>query len=207
MSTPYTPAFTHKDIEIIEQNTVFQGYFRLDRYHIRHRLFQGGWSQTLPREVFERRQAAGVLLVDPVLNKIVLIEQFRVGICQHTEYPWLLELVAGIIEPDETPAEVAKRESQEEAGVMIQDLIPIIDYWVSPGASSEKVSLFCARVDASVAGGVHGLPEEGEDIRVWVFSIQEVYEMLAAGQINNAPTLIALQWFKLNEQKVRMYWK
>jgi len=206
MTTLYNPIFTHNDIEILEKQTVFQGYFRVDKYLLRHRLFQGGWGKPVTRELFERGNAAAGLLFDPTLNKIVLVEQFRMGPLNHSQHPWLLELVAGIIEPNESPEQVVVRESQEEAGLIIQDVIPIIQYWVSPGASTERTSLFCARVDASKAGGVFGLAEEGEDIRVHVFTVKEVYQMLEQGVINNAPTLIAVQWFKLNEIKVRKCW-
>lgn len=205
--TTYASRFNKSDIEILEKKTAYQGHFRIDKYQLRHKLFQGGFSKPLTRELFERGHAVAVLLVDPVLRKIVLIEQFRMGALNHPQSSgWLLELVAGIIEPDEAPEDVARREVQEEAGLAARDLIPIIDYWVSPGASSERVTLFCARVDASQAGGVHGLVEEGEDIRVWVFTVAEVYQLLEEGKLNNALTIIAVQWFKLNEQKVLAQW-
>ncbi len=207
MTNLYQPNFTRADVEIIEKQAAFQGFFRVDNYQIRHRLFKGGWSKPLQRELFERGHAAAVLLVDPLLNKIVLIEQFRMGPLNQSQYPWLLELVAGIIEPNETPEQVVNRESQEEAGLVIQEVFPMVEYWVSPGASTEKVNLFCARVDASKAGGIYGLEAEGEDIRVWVFSVEEVYQMLEKGKINNASTLIALQWFKLNEKQIRQQWQ
>ncbi len=206
MSNIYKPGFARTDIEIIEKNTVFDGHFQVEKYSLRHRLFNGGWSKPLTRELFERGDAAAVLLFDPALNKLVLVEQFRMGALHNAESPWLLELVAGVIEPNESAEQVVRRESEEEAGLKIHDIIPIYNYWVSAGACTEKFSLFCARVDASTAGGIFGLAEEGEDIRVWVFSVDEVYAMLAQGQLNNAMTLIAVQWFKLNEAEVRARW-
>lgn len=206
MTTNYKPSFTRDDIEILEKQTGFQGYFRIDKYVLRHRLFHGGWGKPIQRELFERRSAAAALLFDPKLNKIVLIEQFRMGPLNQSQHPWLLELVAGLLESNETPEQLVERESMEEAGLKVQAIIPIAEYWVSPGASTEKVNLFCARVDASNAGGVFGLAEEGEDIRVWVFTVEEVYQLLEEGKINNSLTLIAVQWFKLNENKVRALW-
>lgn len=199
--------FTSKDVEVLNKETVYQGYFRIEKYTLKHRLFRGGWSESFIRELFERGHAAAVLLYDPVLHKIVLIEQFRIGTLGHTDNPWLLELVAGIIDdPSETTEQVAVRETQEEAGLEILDLLPICDYWVSPGGTTERVALFCARVDASQAGGWHGLAEESEDIRVLVFDVAEVYKLLATGQICNAATIIAVQWFQLHEQEVRQKW-
>jgi len=201
--------FTKKDVEIIDCATVYQDYYRIDKYQLRYRLFAGGWSKVITREVFERGQAAGVLLFDPVLNKVVLIEQLRVGIISKTDKLWLLELVAGVIESGENAQGVAIREAQEEAGFNISDLIPISEFWVSPGASSEKVTLFCARVDASQAqvSGIFGLAEEGEDIRVHVFDVQAAYKMLEQGRITNVQLIVALQWLQLHEDKVKKQWQ
>lgn len=198
--------FTKTDVEILKHDTAYQGYFRIERYQLRHRLFEGGWSNPLTREIFERGHAAAALLFDPVLNKIVLIEQFRIGTLNKTEHPWLLELIAGIIDAHETPESVAIRETQEEAGLAVLDLTPICEYWVSPGASTETVALFCARVDASHAGGTYGLPEEGEDIQVHVVDLQQAYDLLNSGHIKNAPTIIALQWLQLHEENIRKKW-
>lgn len=200
------PAFSDTDVEVLQQETVYQGYFQIKKYLLRHRLFAGGWSQPFVREVFERGHAAAVLLFDPILDKMVLVEQFRIGTLGLTSNPWLLELVAGIIDKDETETQVAIREAKEEAGLTILDLIPIYDYWVSPGGSTERLRLFCGRVDASKAGGVHGLAEESEDIRVWVLNPNEVYQALATGRINNALSIIAIQWFQLHEAEVRKLW-
>lgn len=206
MSAISTPAFTSTDVSILEKKAVYQGYFRIDKYIVKHRLFRGGWTKPFAREVFERGHAAAALLYDPDLNKIVLTEQFRIGVVGQTSHPWLFELVAGIMDPGETAEQVAIRETQEEAGLQIKAIIPIYEYWVSPGGTSEKVALFCARVDASQANGIHGLEEEGEDIKVHSFDVAEVYQLLAQGRICNAPTIIALQWLQLHEKEVRGKW-
>lgn len=200
------PTLSHDDVEVLQQHTAYRGYFRIEKYQIRHRRFNGEWSKPLDREVFERGHAVGVLLFDPLLNKIVLIEQFRMGAYGRTQHPWLLELVAGIMGKNETPEEVAIRETTEETGLQIQELAPICKYWVSPGGSSETVVLFCGRVDASHAGGIHGLVSEDEDIKVWVLDVEAVYTALAEGKINNALSIIAIQWFQLNETKIRQQW-
>lgn len=198
--------FTMNDVEILEQETVYRGYFSVEKYQLKHRLFKGGWSQSITREVFERGHAAAVLLFDPVLNKVVLIQQFRAGVFASGHAPWLVEVVAGIIGVDETPAEVAIRETQEEAGLTAQTLIPICQYWASPGACTETIHLYCARVDASQAGGVYGLVEEHEDIQVHVIELNAAYQLLKVGKIKDAPTIIALQWLQLHEQMVRETW-
>ncbi|SET39275.1 ADP-ribose pyrophosphatase [Nitrosomonas marina] len=195
-----------KDLQILEQAVCYQGFFRIDRFRLRHRLFSGGWSQPIVRELFERGHAAAVLPYDPDRDEIILIEQFRVGAMSAPGGPWLLEIVAGIIEDGEQADEVVKRESVEEAGCVVADLIPLYDYLVSPGGMTERVTLFCGRVDAARAGGIFGVAHEGEDIRVHVVAYDIALQYLRSGKINSASAIIALQWLALNRDQVRTQW-
>jgi ADP-ribose pyrophosphatase len=196
----------HADFEIVEKSIAYQGYFRIDRYRFRHRLFAGGWSGEIKREVFERGHAVGVLAYDPERDAVILIEQFRIGAVAAGMPAWQGEVIAGIIDEGETPEAVARREAQEEAGCEIRDLVRICHYLVSPGGASETVQLYCGRVDSTGIGGVHGLPEEHEDIRVEVVSFAEARERLLAGRFGNAPTIMALQWLILNRDELRRQW-
>lgn len=193
-------------VEIVECHTVFQGYFRVDRYHLRHRLFAGGMSGEITREVFERGHAAAVLPYDPVRDELLLIEQFRPGALAAGWHPWVTELVAGIIEAGESIEDVVHREAQEEAGCVIRELIPIYHYLVSPGGTSETCAMFCGRVNCDGAGGIHGLDGEHEDIRVMVVPFAEAMSWLDSDRLNNALLIIALQWIALNRDKVRARW-
>lgn len=193
-------------VEILDRTVCYQGFFRIDRYRLRHRLFNGEWGPELVREVFERGHAAAVLPYDPERDEVVLIEQFRVGALGGSNDPWLVEIVAGIIEPDETPEAVARREAIEESGCHIAELVSICDYFVSPGGTTERLALFCGKVDASEAGGTHGLPEEHEDIRVVVMPADEAFEQISAGVIKAAAPIIALQWLRLNRGELRHRW-
>jgi ADP-ribose pyrophosphatase len=195
-----------KDVEILDKTEQYKGYFRINRYRLRHRLHGGGWSGELQRELFERGHAVGVLPYDPVADSIVLIEQFRIGALVAGMDAWLTEIVAGIIEKGEAPEEVARRESREEAGIEVMDLMPICRYLVSPGGSSESVVLYCGRVDSRGAGGIHGLAAEHEDIRVEVTSYAEVMRRLEDGHFTNAISIIALQWLALHRDRVRAAW-
>ncbi|CAN5439409.1 ADP-ribose diphosphatase [soil metagenome] len=188
----------HKDVEILQHKTLYQGHFRLEQYHLRFRLFAGGWSLPVTRELFARGSSVAVLPYDPFLDSVVLIEQFRIGAITGKKSPWLQEIVAGVVETGEQAEEVARREAREEAGLILLDLQPICKYWVSPGATSEQVSLFYATVDSTHVSGIHGLIEEGEDIKVKVLPAQEAFAAVKAGTINNAPSIIALQWLQLN---------
>lgn len=195
------------DFRIEERTACFRGFFRVDRYRLRHRLFAGGWSQSLTRELFERGDAVAVLPYDPVLDQVVLIEQFRIGAIREAAGPWLLEIVAGIIDAGEPPEAVAVREMREEAGLELRDLVPITRCLVSPGGTTEAIHLFCGWVDAQQAGGIHGLEGEGEDIRVSTLPVEQAFERVADGGINSAAPIIALQWLQLNRERLRRAWR
>ncbi|MCS4503643.1 ADP-ribose pyrophosphatase [wastewater metagenome] len=193
--------------EIIESEDAFRGYFVMRRYRLRHARFEGGMGPVLTRELFERGHSVGVLPYDPVRDQVVLVEQFRVGALDAPRGPWLIETIAGIIEPGESPEAVARRESVEEANCPLDEVVPICRYLVSPGGTSEQVSMFCARVDAEgLHGGVHGLEEEGEDILVHVMSFDEAMAMVENGTVHAAMPLIALQWLALNRERLREQW-
>lgn len=194
-------------VEVDERRLVFEGFFRMEKFRLRHALFEGGMSPTLSRELFERGHAAALLPYDPVRDEVVLLEQFRIGAFGAGRNPWLLEIVAGIIEQGETPEAVVRRESVEESGCEVGALEHICDYLVSPGGTSEQISLYCGRVDSADAGGIHGLAEEAEDIRVTAVAFDEAMAMLAAGVIDSASPIIALQWLRLNRERLRRQWR
>ncbi|MBX2830601.1 MAG: NUDIX domain-containing protein [Rhodospirillales bacterium] len=199
----------HKNVNIIERKRGWNGYFKLDVYRLQHDKFDGGKSAVLEREVLERGHAVAVLPYDPIRDEVILIEQFRPGTLSVQErYPdmpiWLTEIVAGIIEDGEKAEDVARRETIEEAGCeIIGPLEPISRFYVTPGCSSETVALYYGRVDTTHAGGIHGLDEEGEDIRVFRVSAEECFAMLQNGQLCNATATIAIQWLMINRDRIR----
>ena len=201
-------SFADPALEVLDRQTVYQGFFRIDRYRLRHRLFAGGWSAELSREVFERGRAVGVLLYDPQRDAVVLIEQFRLAAQLAGFSAWQLEIVAGIVDHDgESEIEVAGREVSEETGLAVAgDLVPIQRFLTSPGGTTETVALFCGRVDSHDAGGIHGLVDEHEDIKVVVKNFREVRRLLRDGRIENAFLLIALHWLANNRSTLRRRW-
>lgn len=198
--------YAQDDCRLISRETCFKGFFRVDRIKLSHRLFSGEWSADMEREIFIRADATCVLPYDPVEGTVVLVEQFRAPVVGQKQSPWLIELVAGMNEPGEAPEEVAHREAKEEADLKLLDLEPIMEYLVSPGGSTERVFLFCARVDSRGVGGVHGLDYENEDIKVHVVTFDEALKMLQSGQINNAAAIISLQWLVLNRDRLNAKW-
>jgi len=200
------PTFDSADIEVSVERTVFQGFFTMKSYQFRHRLFRGGWSELVTREIFERGDAVVVLPFNPQTDEVVLVEQFRFGAMRSSKTPWLLEAVAGMFGEDEEPQQVARREAEEEAGITLGRLMPVLSYLSSPGGTSERIHVYLGELTQPVQAGVFGLAEEHEDIKVHVMQRQQAVDLLNAGKIDNAATVIALQWLSLHLESVRSQW-
>jgi ADP-ribose pyrophosphatase len=198
--------FTRNDVTIANEEIVYDGFFKVRKVQWSHLKFDGTQSSVMTRELVLRKEAAGVLIYDPQLDAVALIEQFRIGALDRGDSPWLLELVAGLIDTDEAPAEVARREAQEEAGCDVLEMESVLDYFPSPGGTDEYFYLFCGRADLRNVGGIHGLPEEHEDIRVHVVSFNAAVQLLNDGELCNAQTIIAMLWLQLNRQRLREQW-
>ena len=199
--------FAKNDVEIIARETLYSGFFSMELYRFRHRLFNGEMSGEIKREIFERGHAAVLLPFDPVRDEVVLVEQVRIAAYDTSETPWLLEMVAGMIEEGESVEDVARREALEEAGLAIGRTKPVLSYLASPGGTTERSSIMVGEVDATTAKGIHGLADENEDIRVHVVSRELAYQWVEEGKIDNAASVIALQWLQLHYQTLRHEWK
>jgi len=195
-----------KEFEILDKEILYNGFFRMEKYRLKHTLYAGGWSAEISRELFVRGSAVAVLLYDPHTDQVVLIEQFRAGAIIQPDRAWLVEIVAGGIEEGETAIEVAYRESMEEAGCDIQELIVINEFYTTPGGCSERITLFCGKIDSSQVGGIHGLDHEDEDILVRAVDFKDAYLMLENNEIESAIPIIALQWLALNKDKLQKQW-
>lgn len=198
--------FQREAVHVLERRAAYRGFFRMDVLTLKHRLFDGGWSGNVERELFVRPPAVAVLPYDPDRAKLILVEQFRVGAVDEEYSPWLLELIAGIVEPGEDFEEVARRESLEEAGLALEALEEVHRYLASPGGCSEVLQVYVAKVDSRDAAGVHGLDHETEDIRTHVLDYDDVIRGLEDGSIRNAATIIAVQWLELHRRKLDEKW-
>jgi ADP-ribose pyrophosphatase len=196
-----------QDIRNIHHERVYDGYLKVEAYRLEHRRFDGTWMGEVRREIVRRGAAVAVMLYDPQRDAVVLIQQFRIGAyLAKRPSPWLTEIVAGLVEKGEDPAAVARRETVEEAGCEILDLVPLYDYIVSPGCLDETVTMYCGRVDSRTAGGEYGLDHEGEDIRVVVKSFDEAWADLQAGGLDNSIAVIGMLWLKVNRDELRRRW-
>jgi len=197
----------HRDVEILGAETGFARHLGVDVVRFRHRLFAGGWSSERVFDIVRRGAAAAVLLYDPERDSVVLVEQFRLAALYAGRSPWQIEAVAGLVDTDETPEEVARREVREEANLdPLGPLLPIQAMMPASGSLDEVVYLFCGRVDSRDAGGIHGLAAEHEDIRVIVKTVAQVERMLDEGQIESAHTLISLHWLLRHRDRLRTEW-
>lgn len=197
--------FQPEDVQIKNKETVYNGFFKVLKYTFKHRLFNGGWSENVTREMFERGHAAALLPYDPIQDQVVLIEQIRIGALEHTS-PWQLEIIAGINDKNESLEQVVRREAKEEAGVVVGKVEHISHYYPSSGGCSETLDVFVGQVDASSASGVHGMDDEDEDIQVHVMSRKQAYKLVCSGKIENGATIIALLWLELNHQQLKLRW-
>lgn len=204
MADSAAPVFGRQDVEVLDLELCHQGHLRVEKLRLRCRLYQGGWSEPFYREVLARERGVGVLPYDPVQDKVLLVEQFRVG-CLDDERngPWALELIAGLQDTAEDLETLARREATEEAGLALGALLPVADYYNSPGGSSERLAVFCARFDAHHGTGVFGVAGESENIRTVILEREAALAALATGRVNNAMSIIALQWLQLNLACVR----
>ncbi|NWG46799.1 MAG: NUDIX domain-containing protein [Alphaproteobacteria bacterium] len=204
--TSRPPDTAAPEIDLIEAKPAYEGYGRVRRYLFRHRRFDGTWSSAVGRELFESGDAVVVLPYDPVRDEVVLVEQVRVAPLARNEPASLLECIAGRIGRGESPAAVARKEATEEAACPLGELIAMGSYFSSPGIFAELIHYFCARTSSEGLGGVHGLAEEDEDIRVHVLSTRAAFDALTEGRIRSGPAVIALQWLGLYRDAVRAAW-
>lgn len=194
-----------KQFELIDSSRLSSGFLKLDSHTIKHESYHGGWCPVIQRERLEGLCAVQVLLYDPQRDELVMVEQFRVGAMGQLEEPWMLETVGGFKDAHEAPEQVAHREALEEADCELLELLQIGDFFASPGMSSEIVYLYCARVDSSRAGGIHGLAHEGEEVKVVVLPAEQAIDELF-GRINSTSAIIAVQWFAANRRQLRQQW-
>ncbi|MCZ2721227.1 NUDIX domain-containing protein [Marinomonas sp. 15G1-11] len=202
----FTPKYNQSDVEIIKEEALYNGFFKMKKVTLKHRLFNGGWSGNIEREMMVRGDAVCVLLYDPRKDKVLLIEQFRACAVKHVS-PWLLELVAGMVEDGESNEEVARRESLEEAGVEVLRLEWMLNFVPSPGGLVEYLKMYVGEFDSNKVNleKSYGLQGENEDIRLHLFDADVAIALLKTN-IDNASTIMGLQWLALNKQDLRARW-
>lgn len=183
----------------------FRGFFGVEVLELQHRRFDGAMSGPLRREVFVMVDAVTVLPYDPVRDLVLMVEQFRAGpVLRGGTNAWQIEAVAGRIDAGETPETAARREAVEEAGVELGALLPVAGFYPSPGAATEYIHSYVALAALDPArAGLHGLPEEGEDIRTLIEPFDAAMTRIAVGEIANAPLILTLLWLQRERPALR----
>jgi ADP-ribose pyrophosphatase len=187
-----------RKVQIISRKRVLDDFFKIDEVHLRFERYDGSMSEVIRRLNFERGDSVAALIVDPDKKTAALAEQFMYPAYEKAG-GWMPTLVAGMIDQGETAEQAVRREIMEEAGFETERLVPIADFFVSPGGSDERIFLFCAVVSERSrrsAGG--GLASESEDIRIVSLPIDDFLARVRGGQINDAKTLVAGYWLAEN---------
>jgi ADP-ribose pyrophosphatase len=191
--------------KIKQRKRNYDGHFKVDQFVIQHELFSGGLSAELTREQVSRQNSVAVLPYDPIRDEVVLVEQFRVG-AMNDDNPWLIEIIAGLVEDGENYEEVARREAKEEANCILDEIHHAVSFFPTPGGFSELSHVYFAKTDTTQLGGEYGLKEEGEDIRVHVQSSADAIEWLYEGKIRSAISMIAMYNFiKFKPQLIKQW--
>jgi nudix-type nucleoside diphosphatase (YffH/AdpP family) len=189
-----------RKVEIQDKHIVFDDVFKIQQAMLRFQKFNGQMSEPVRRLVFERGDSAAALLFNRDSQKVILVNQFRYPAYEKGQ-GWLYEVVAGSIDANEQPEESIKREIREEIGYEVNELIHIATFYVSPGGTSERIILFYGEVgDADRISSGGGLASEHEDIELVELPLPDLWQALENGNIVDAKTLIAAQWFQQRKQ-------
>ena len=189
--------YNKKDYSIEGREHLYKGFIQVEKVLLRHRLFhQDSMIPTIQRELIHRPEAAGVLIYSHQQQKFALIEQFRIGAIDDETSPWQLEIIAGVLDGDESAESCIRRESLEESGCELDALQHLFSFYPSAGACAELFHLYSAEAELPDHGGVFGMPDEGENIQLHILNYADIPELLTNGRLKNAPVIMALQWLQ-----------
>ena len=189
--------YNNKDFEIYSREYLYKGFIQIEKVSIRHQLFnQTEYTALIHRELIHRKEAGGVLIYSDQQQRFALIEQFRIGAIDDEVSPWQLEIIAGVLDGDESPETCIRRESLEESGCQIDELEHVFSFYPSAGACDEIFHLYVAQAELPEQGGIFGMPDEGENIQLHIINYADLDELLKSRQLRNAPVIMALQWLK-----------
>ena len=195
MSILSRATYNQNDFKIQSRRFVFKGFIQVEEISLRHRLFnETNYTTVIHREFIHRKEAAGVLIYNDQQQKFALIEQFRIGAINDLNSPWQLEIIAGVLDGDETPENCIRRESLEESGCEIDELQHLYSFYPSAGACDEIFHLYVAQATLPNEGGIFGMPDEGENIQLHLIDYADLDQLLKSQRLRNAAVIIALQW-------------
>ena len=195
--------YSHKNVEIQSREYAYKGLIQVEKVSLRHRLFnQNEYTAVIHRELIHRHEAAGVLIYNDQQQKFALIEQFRIGAVSDPVSPWQLEIIAGVLDGDESPESCIRRESIEESGCELNQIELLFSFYPSAGACDEIFHLYVAQAELPEEGGIFGMPDEGENIKLHIIEYSALKLLLQSTRLRNAPVIMALQWLQQHCSKL-----
>ncbi len=196
---------TSRDVVVHNHTRPYLGYFTMEEAALQHRRFDGTMGPVLHRSALMNGQASVVLPYDPVRDSVLVIEQFRApAFFIGDPNPWLIEAVAGMVDPGESPEEAARRETREEANVEVTTLFSAGNGYSSSGSSAEFLHLFVGLADLARPATTGGLATEGEDIRSHIIPFAEFMDQLDQGKLKNVPLISIANWLGRNRDRLRV---
>ncbi|MFV3128576.1 NUDIX domain-containing protein [Niveispirillum sp. KHB5.9] len=190
-------------VEVLDERFKHRGFMNFSVMRLRHERFAGGMTPEIERDVCYRGRAVAIILYDPAADILVMVEQFRIGPFAAGANPWILEFVAGMVKPGEDPVEVSVREAMEEAGCTPRDVRLVWSVMPTPGGSTEIVDICAGLVDSTGLGGIHGVAEEVEDIRVHLVPAETAITLMDENRVASGFTLLGLSWFARHRDRLR----
>lgn len=185
-------------IRVRSRETLSENWYKLEKVTF-DQVNGDGSRQTLAREVYHNGPGAAVLPIDRARGMVLLVRQLRIPAYLNGDGSMLVEACAGMVEPGDGPAETVRKEAEQEMGYRLRGVRKVFELYMSPGASAEKLHLFVAEYgpgDRVGTGG--GVASEGERIELLELPLARAWEMVAAGEINDAKTVLLLQHARLN---------
>jgi nudix-type nucleoside diphosphatase (YffH/AdpP family) len=201
--TPFAVA----DVDCRSVTRAYSSFFAVQELRLRHRRFDGGWTEEIDRTAVLWGDAVTLLPYDPQRDRVLLIEQFRSGpTARGDRNPWCIEVVAGLIDRPESAEATARREAREEAGLEIGRVVETGRYYTTPGTAAEFVTGFVGEAGLRDPGGLHGQHDEHEDIRTIVLPFDQAMAAIESGAVNTSPALVALLWLAAHRERLRREW-
>jgi nudix-type nucleoside diphosphatase (YffH/AdpP family) len=184
-------------VKVIGSEILAESWGKLTRWTLELQRRSGEWQRQV-RETYDRGDGAAILLYNDEKHTVVLIRQFRFAVYFNQESGYLIEVCAGKLDGDD-PVTCARKEAEEETGYRVSEVRQVFRSYMSPGSVTERLSLFVGKYDAASKvsdGGGHF--DEGEDIEVLELPFIRAMEMVGTGEINDAKTVMLLQYAALN---------
>ncbi len=195
-----------KKVSIERKRYILDDFFKIEEAYVQFEQFNGEMSPLVRQLTLERGNSVAVLVFNLSTEKLILISQFRYPTYRNN-HGWTIEVIAGMVDPGETPEESARRELQEETGLNIDRVEHITAFYPSPGGSSEQIYLYYAEVSGEQANYKKsgGLLAIGEDIKVIELTLAEALAKIKTGEIVDAKTIIGIYWLENRHRQSASY--